>query len=248
AQTLIERGHDVVLFEKNDKLGGRLHEISLLPFKEDLRRYLNWSINTTMNCGAKIVLNTDATPDLVRAEKPDAILIALGSEPFTPPIPGIDGENVYSVIDVDTGKAKPGKRVVICGGGLSGMECGLGLSLAGHEVSIVDMIPEEDFAKDMVVITRMMLIDSLKERGVKFLGDRMIRCITNKGVEIENKRWGYETIEADTVITAFGMKPRTANLTELKHIVPETYVIGDCGGVADIGNAVHSAFNRAVEI
>ncbi|NMA25085.1 MAG: NAD(P)-binding protein, partial [Clostridiales bacterium] len=81
ARTLMERGHDVVLFEKKDRLGGLLNDINKLPFKEDLLRHTEWLVRTTMNCGADIRLNTEATPFLVMAENPDAIIVAVGAQP-----------------------------------------------------------------------------------------------------------------------------------------------------------------------
>ena len=70
AKTLVERGHDVILIEKGDKLGGRLHEISCLSFKFDMRRHLQWLMSSTMECGAKIMLNTEATPEIIMGLKP----------------------------------------------------------------------------------------------------------------------------------------------------------------------------------
>ena len=248
ALTLIERGHDVTLFEKSGRLGGKLHEISQLPFKGDLRRYLNWAIETTENCGAKIILNTEGTAENISKEAPDAILIAIGSEPLCPPIPGIDNTNVHSVMDVDSGKVQVGKTVVICGGGVSGMECALALAMDGKDVTVIDMIPEENFAENMVVITKRMLIDLLSEYGVKLIGSHKVLRFTEEGVEVEDPKWNHSVLKADSFITAFGMKENSEPIAGLMTIVPETYVIGDCGAVSDIGTAVHAAFNRAVEI
>ena len=118
AKTLVERGHDVTLIEKGDKLGGRLHEISCLSFKFDMRRHLQWLMSSTMECGAKIMLNTEATPEIIMGLKPDVVFVATGAERLSLPIPGIDRENVHHVLDVDTGRAAVGERVVVCGGGL----------------------------------------------------------------------------------------------------------------------------------
>jgi pyruvate/2-oxoglutarate dehydrogenase complex dihydrolipoamide dehydrogenase (E3) component len=95
----------------------------------------------TMDSGAKVILNTEATPELVEKEKPDAVFIAIGSRPLTLKIPGIDGGNVKHVLDVDNGRAEVGKKVVVCGGGLSGQACALALAMEGKEVTVLDMIP-----------------------------------------------------------------------------------------------------------
>ncbi|MCD8332198.1 MAG: NAD(P)-binding protein, partial [Oscillospiraceae bacterium] len=100
AQTLTDRGHTVVLFEEKDHLGGHLPDICKLPFKDDLKQYTEWNVRTTLQCGADVRLNTRATPELIAAEDPDALMIATGSRLTKPRIPGIDGENVTDVIEV----------------------------------------------------------------------------------------------------------------------------------------------------
>ena len=95
AQICVMRGHDVVLYEKEDKLGGMLHVASALPDKYDMRPlYRAGQINKTMECGAKIFLGETVTPDTVRKEAPDTLFVAVGAEPSAPPIPGISGNNV----------------------------------------------------------------------------------------------------------------------------------------------------------
>ena len=149
ARTLVQRGHEVVLFEQSDKLGGKLHDINQFSFKDDLRRYTEWLVRTTMECGADIRLNTKATKEIVMAEKPDAIIVAVGSVPVVPPIPGIDKEKVVHVLDVDSGRKKVSGKVVVCGGGLSGMESALALGMDQGRATIprvpqmFQSIPEE---------------------------------------------------------------------------------------------------------
>jgi 2,4-dienoyl-CoA reductase-like NADH-dependent reductase (Old Yellow Enzyme family)/thioredoxin reductase len=248
AQTLIERGHEVVLFEKSDKLGGMLKEISSLPFKGDLRSYLDWDVRMTMDSGAKVILNTEATPELVEKEKPDAVFIAIGSRPLTLKIPGIDGGNVKHVLDVDNGRAEVGKKVVVCGGGLSGLECALALAMEGKEVTVLDMIPAECFAESMSFIARNMLMHLLKENNIRLVGSSVVERFTDKGVEIIDSKFRRSAFDADTIVTAFGMKANDEMIGKFSEIVPETYVVGDCGGVSNIYTANHSAFNYAVEV
>lgn len=81
ARTLVERGHQVILFEQNGHLGGLLPFIDKLPFKDDMLRYEQWLIRTTLSCGADIQLNTQATAELVMAERPDAIVVGGGLRP-----------------------------------------------------------------------------------------------------------------------------------------------------------------------
>lgn len=249
AQTLTERGHQVVLFEAQDHLGGHLPNISCLPFKDDLKQYCEWDVRTTLACGADVRLSTKATPELILAEKPDVLVLATGSVLLTPPVPGIDGKNVADVVSVDSGKVKTGRKVVVCGGGMSGLECALGLAMDGKEVTVVDMVPVDRFAGEIVFFTRNMLMEELQKHGVRLVGDSKVEAITEKGVETIDRNWKKVLYEADTVVTAFGLKPNTEDFDTLTRLVPETYIVGDCGdGAKSIGNANYTAFHYTVDV
>ena len=245
AKTLVERGHDVVLMEKRDHLGGLLPEISNLSFKEDQRRYCEWNVRTTMACGADIRLNCEATPESVMAEEPDAIFVCTGSVVAKPPVPGIDGANVYNVMDVDSGRTPVKGKVVVCGGGVSGCECALDLAYQGNEVTVVDMIPEEDFAKGLSMITRTMLLMLLEEHGVKLLGDRMVNEICEDGVVVGDRNWRKEKLDCDYVVEAFGMKSTNEFAEQFRMLIPEVYVVGDAKQVKNIKQANFDAYNLA---
>lgn len=244
-QILTQRGHDVTLYEKSGALGGQLSEICNLPFKTDLLAYKDWDIKTTMDCGAKVVLNTAVTREMIEAQDPDALFIAVGASPLEPKIPGI--EKAKSVIDVDNKRAQVGQKVVVCGGGLSGLECALALAMEGKEVTVVDMIPVDQFGCKQFAFNHNMLMHLLKENNVQFIGENKVEAITDEGVQIIDKNWNRTVLPADSVVSAFGMKSNSAIVEELGGLIAETYIIGDCDGVGGIHEANTSAFNYAVE-
>ena len=248
AKTLVERGHDVTLIERSDKLGGKLHEISCLSFKFDMRRHLDWLMRSTMKCGAKILLNTEASVESIMALEPDAVFVATGSDRLMPPIPGIDRPNVHHVLDVDTGRVSVGDTVVVCGGGLSGMESALELSNAGKKVTVVDMIPVEEFAKDHSPAPRGMLLQLLEKNGVKLIGSSRVTAFTDEGVVIEDHNWHKTTLPCDDVVAAFGMQKNDALLNALREVIPDVYAVGDCNEVKNIKNANQIAFNLALDL
>ena len=248
ARALTEKGHDVVLFEKSGRLGGLLHDIDKLPFKDDLHRYTEWLIRTTEECGADIRLNTEATPEMVLAEKPDAIIVAMGSVPASPPIRGLDGANVRSVLDVDSGREIVSGKVVVCGGGLSGLESALTLGMEGCDVTVIDMIPEERFGEDANVCLRGMLLKLLDDYNVKLVGGHIIREIGEGRVLAEDREWEYRTFEADYVVNALGTVPNPEK-SVFEGIHPDVYFIGDCdvarGGIM---HANYTAYDRACNV
>ena len=249
-RTLTEKGHEVVLFEKSDALGGHLKSITNLPFKDDMQFYLQWLQRETLSCGADIRLNTEATQENVMAEKPDVIIVSVGSVPVKPPIPGLDNDNVYNVLDADSGKAviPEGKKVVVCGGGLSGCESAIGLAMQGCEVSIVDILPTDEFASGCARHARNMILAQMVKYDIQLIGENIVRSITDKAVTVEDKNWHINEIQADYVIDAFGMKKNEEMMDRFFELIPDVYYIGDCLEVKNIMNANFSAYDRACNI
>ena len=248
ARILTERGHEVHLYEKEAALGGRFPEASALWLKEGFRRYYDFAVRKTMSCGAAIHLNTAVTPELIAAEAPDTVILALGAKELTPPIKGIDGANVVSVVDVDRGKAKVGQKIVVCGGGLSGSECAMALGREGKDVTVVDILPEAELYKNMKDFTLPIFLKQLRDNHVKVLYETAVQEITDKGVLVKNTDGSETLLEADTVIAAFGLRADQAELEALKDVVAETYVIGDAHKVGVIGDATNDAYRVCLEI
>lgn len=248
AKTLVERGHNVTLMEKSDKLGGRLHEISCLSFKFDMRRHLQWLMSSTLECGAKILLNTEATPENIMALAPDAVFVATGADRLTLPIPGMDRANVHHVLDVDTGRVQIGENVVVCGGGLSGTESALQLAMDGKKVTVIDMLPVEQFAKDHSPAPRGMLLQLLERYGVKLIGGVRVCEIGDDGVHVMTQDGTVSVLPCDDVVAAFGMKKNDALLKQMRELLPDVIAVGDCNVVKNIKNANHVAFNMALEL
>ena len=242
AQYLTERGHEVVLYEKEPQLGGRLAEASSLIYKDGYRRYLEYATRKTTECGAKIKLSTEVTPDTIAAENPDALILAIGARAIMPPLPGIDGENVMGVSEVDRGTQKPGKKVVVCGAGLSGAECALALALDGRDVTLVDMLPEDQFYSDIIHFSRPALTRLLSENNVKLMGECTVQGFSADGVSVKTPAGELATLPCDTAVVAFGVKPDADAVAALSEIVPETYILGDADKAGLVGDAIGQAY------
>lgn len=249
ALTAAERGHRVVLFEMADKLGGNLHLAAALPFKADMRKYLDWLIARTMkDTRVDTRLNTEATPELVKAEKPDVLLVAVGSRPFIPDIPGVSKPNTVWSGDVDAGKALVGHKVVVAGGGLTGSETALHLAQQGKDVTIIDMIGELDLAKDCPIINRIALMLLLKKNRVKHTLEVKLEEITDTGVMVIDRNWNRYEIPADTIVLSLGFKPKSDVAAKFQGLATDVYIIGDCLSPRNLKAAVHEGFNYAMEI
>lgn len=183
------------------------------------------------------------------AEKPDEIILATGSEYFVPPIPGIDNPKVKSLSDVENRRADIGRKVVICGAGLSGIECSVGLSREGKEVTVVDMIPEEKFCQAMFSITRKALFDEVWHGKVRQIGSSKVKEITDEGVVVENSAGETSVLPCDTVVTAFGLRSVKDLYADLLQEMPlHTHLIGDADGVETVRKATKTGFDIAARI
>ena len=228
AQTAVARGHRVSLYEKEERLGGLLNDAVLVPFKQLMRDYLDWDIRTTMTCGADVYLNTCVTEVLVEEVNPDAVIIATGSTYLTPPIPGI--AEALPVRDVDAHTVETGEKVVVCGGGITGLECALALSNEGKAVTVVDLLPRENFVMEMPIFNKADIMAQLEENGVKLIGSQKILRIGG-GVKTEDAKTGEKHFfEADSIVNALGVRPDNDLGKKLlaKYGSENVILIGDC--------------------
>ena len=250
AQTLVARGHEVTLYEKQDKLGGLLNDATQLPFKGYMRGYLAWDIKTTLACGAKICLNTEVTEELVAKEDPDAVIVATGSTYLKPPIPGIDHPKVKAVRDVDGKSVDVGDTVVVCGAGLSGVECALALAQEGKKVTVIDMIPAEDFCATMPIFNKADLFDQLEKGGVQLVGNVKIKAFTDGGVEAVDGDGNDVLFAGDAYVNALGVAPNgKLGLALMAKYGTDVYMVGDCVGKGrNYMDANQEAYHAAMRI
>lgn len=247
ALTAVERGHEVTLYEKDEKLGGTLNHATDLAFKLDLKNFLDWIVARTLDCGAKIKLSTEVTPEIIKAENPDALIIAVGGTPLIPNVPGINMDHVHWAGDVDCGRAEVGQKVIVVGGGLTGGECAYNLALKGKDVTLVEMMGRESLLKGASLINIFSLQSLLMKNGVKIVTNTKMEEVTAKGIKTINSKFQWLEYEADTVILALGMKPRREIVAGLRHIIAptEVAVIGDCRSIGNVYSAIHEGFDAA---
>lgn len=244
ALTAARRGHEVVLFEREAELGGNLRLAAGFPFKEDMRRFLKWIIGEVKNCdGIQLRLSEEATPELIKKEEPEALIVAIGAKPILPSVEASNKERVLWVGDVIRGKPV-GQRVVIVGGGLTGCETALYLSELGKEVIICDMLSWEELS---VEVPRE-LIFLLDEKGVKFINEVKLQYIGDKEVIFEGKNWNAYKFLYDTIVLALGFEPKLSEAMKFRSICSDFYIIGDCKSPGKIMQAIHDGFNVAVII
>ncbi|MEO0278860.1 MAG: FAD-dependent oxidoreductase [candidate division WOR-3 bacterium] len=250
AQTAFQRGHEVVLYEKGESLGGLLRVACKLPFKRDLKNYLDWMIQQTEKSRIRVVFNTDVNADLVKMESPDALIIAVGAEPLFPDVPGIRQRNVVWAGDTYSNEGYLGKTIIVVGAGYTGLETAVFLASKGKKVTIIEMMGADALFSDVGSAHKFYLLDRIKEYDIKIVPDTRLIEVTDSGIKTIDRALNLRDYEAETIVIATGMRPRKEKVQELRRLVPETevYIIGDCKKPRKLFHAIHEGFNAACEL
>jgi 2-enoate reductase len=251
AITLARRGHKVDLYEKGEELGGLVqHVASSHPSlnTRDLRNVVDSQlVDIEKSEGIKVHLKTEVTAKLVEKEKPDAVVVAVGSEEKLPEIPGIDNKKVVTNEDYlrSEGEMEIGDKVVVIGGNY-GVETAISLARDGKKVTMVeesDTHNKPPYSVD--AYCRLQDINVyVEEEKIEVLIETRAVEINDKGVVVEGKG-GKKTLEADSVIIAYDRKSKKELYKALKGKVKELYEIGDCKEPRSIQWAIEEGANVA---
>jgi 2-enoate reductase len=235
------KGHNVILMEKADALGGQLRAAGAAEFKKELHALVEWYKHQMKKIGVDIRMNETASLEIIRQIHPDAVILATGAVPVKPDIPGINGENIIDVIDFHIHSTPlKGDRVVIAGGGLSGCEAALDLVGTGKKVTIIEMLPE--LALGMNVVSRISLLGKLAKAGVIMKTGHVIQEFRHDGVLATDARGDQPFFAADAIILAMGMKSDNTLAKQLRTSVEELHEIGDCINPAKVAEAIQTGF------
>jgi 2,4-dienoyl-CoA reductase-like NADH-dependent reductase (Old Yellow Enzyme family)/thioredoxin reductase len=245
AYTAARRGHEVILCEKEDQLGGILKSEQALPFKHEMYELAGTYALLAKKAGVEIRTSTEVTPEYVEKEAPDALIIAVGSEPLIPPIQGLDGENVVVVNNYYLEKDKVSDEVVVLGGGLAGCECAIHLGLEGKKVHLVEM--RDELAPDANVRHRPLLLKKVDRYVTVHTGYRGLE-VTKEGVLCEDREQNKVLVPSSTVICALGQRSRTKMVEALRDSALYVAVIGDASKVSTITKAVYEGYHAALDI
>ncbi len=245
ALTASERGHHVILCEKDSKLGGVLLCEDRIAFKQKLKAYLERQAHMLQKSAVDIRLNTTVTPEYARSLRPDVVIAALGARPIKPAIKGIELPNVMGAEDIYYAPDKAGRSLVILGGGLVGVELGIHMAQNGRRVSIVEMLPE--LSVDPFSMHTLALMEQIEKLGITVHTSTCVNEITPSGVLVKGPNGAIE-ITADTVIYAVGQKPLREEGISLSQCAGEFHQLGDCITPKNILTATQAAWTIAREI
>lgn len=241
-----KQGHDVTIFEKTNELGGQFLLAAVPPDKGEITTFTYWQRYQIKKLNVKVIYNTELTKDIVLKDKPDTVIIATGSKPFTPPIPGLDNANAISSHDYLAGKAlATGTNVLVIGGGLVGVETAEMLCNYNKKVTIAEMLV--DVATTMPGNVKKHVLSNLAKYGVKILINTKVNEITKNGVIISCDDSEQNIGTFDTIIIAAGVKAYNPLESEIKGLT-NVLVAGDAVCARTALEAVTEGFEAALKI
>lgn len=262
ARVAAMRGHTVSLYERHAKLGGLIPLASLIKSTEieDLPRFVAYLERQLDELGVRVKRGQAVDAKLVRQLAPDAVVVASGAKLRVPSIPGIKSRKVITSSDLQAWVKLPmrflgpyflewatkiwlpiGKRVILIGGLMQGVELAEFLVKRGRQVVITET--GDELGTGMLELHRVRLLEWLQEKGCQLLAGVTYDKITEKGVSLITKEGRRQFFGCDTIVVLSVREADYSLYQELKKTVPEVHVIGDCNEPGMIADAVEAGYS-----
>lgn len=247
AYTAARRGHRVTLCEATDRTGGLLIGEAAIPFKYDMFLLGETYRHLCDKQGVEIRLNTRVDRSYVEKEAPDALIVAAGSEPLIPPIPGLrESPIMFPAEDYHLRKDELGDTVIVLGGGLVGCEMAVCLAREGKTVHIVEM--RSELCPDANVRYRPLLMAEMAKCSIAIHTDCKCEKVDGNTVHCSTPDGESIAISGDNILCGLGLKPNTTVVEELRGSAPRFFSIGNCVKPDTITHTVYQGYHAALDI
>ncbi|MCK5551933.1 MAG: FAD-dependent oxidoreductase [Deltaproteobacteria bacterium] len=246
------RGHTVSLYEKGDRLGGQLLLSAKSPFKEEIENLTQYLASQLKKLDVEVILRKEVKAEMMDTLKADVLIVATGSTPLIPSIPGIDAGHVvmaHHVLRDGIGVLKGKEKMIVAGGGMVGCETAEFIweeSKGRKKIVIVEMLDE--IASDVDPTEREFLIQRLKDKRVEAISNMKVEEIMDDGIIAMDREGKRHRIKGEFIVLAMGAKAdrELAQLLDKKGM--NFYAIGDCASPRRIFDAIHEAAHVARQI
>jgi 2,4-dienoyl-CoA reductase-like NADH-dependent reductase (Old Yellow Enzyme family)/thioredoxin reductase len=240
------KGHEVEVFEREREPGGQLRSASKPPHKQALADWTAWAMRQLESSGVKVHLDREITKPMLDEDRPDVLVLASGALPSVPPIPGIQGDNVFDARDVLLGKVTLEDKAVVLGAGYVGMETADFLTARGVDVTVLEK-------EEVPPVGKLKAHDYWLNRRIREAGGKLLLSATvlriEPGAVVFEKDGEEQRLEGvGMVVTALGASPENALLESAEESGIACQVVGDALSPRRLLEAVHEgdAAGRAI--
>jgi 2,4-dienoyl-CoA reductase-like NADH-dependent reductase (Old Yellow Enzyme family) len=244
AAVLGKRGYQVTLFDKNEALGGTMLLAEKPPHKEMIGELIKTQAEELADAGVEVRLGTEATAESIKAMNPYGVILAAGGLPIVPKIPGIDKAHVCTAEQIVRGEISlSGKKAVVIGGGITGLETAEILA-AENTVTLVEMMKE--VGPTLYISLKALMLRRLAGAGATILTGQRLTEIGDTAVTLTGTATGYtKELEADAVVLALGVRANNALAEEFEAAFDKVVRVGDVSKPGQISDALREANDKA---
>ena len=246
AITAAEQGHQVILYEKNNCLGGQYRLAAIPPNKGEITSFLYWQQIMLKKLGVNVILNQQVDKDLIENSDCDVVIVATGGKPIIPEISGVGSKNVVTACDILDGKVFCGQKAVVIGGGQIGTETALHLAVHRKDVTLIEMT--NDLAIKETAHPREFLLKAVEDSTINVILNGCVKDIREDSVVVEFAKDQLIEVQADTVILAIGMQEENALSKSIVDCKKKIITIGDAKEVRQVMDAVREGFETAMNL
>ena len=248
AKVLTLRGYRVTLLEKSNRLGGQLNLVTDPLYKKKMKRYVHYLCNEIERLAIDVMLNTEASVNLIKSFEPYAVILATGGIPHVPDIAGYDLPNVcnYRAVKLEE-SALCNKKIVVIGSGMVCHSTSRRLVEAGNDVTLIETFTKT--GSKISPTTRYKLLEKLKKLGVQVITNHHVSEIVPNGAIVEaNESKEKFTVTSDHVVIAMGVQAYNPLEKSLKKEMDHVFVIGDAAGHTSLADATGEGFETAYRL
>ena len=247
ARVAAVRGHGVVLWDEQPALGGELPAAMAAPKKDKIGWVIDYYRRELSRLGVALRMGQRVSAEVIAGEAPDIVVLATGSCPIRPRVPGLEEAHVVSAVEVLLEKVPLAEgRIAVLGGGQIGCEAALFAAARGRQVTLLEKLPL--LAMDMEIVSRNDMLEHLATAGVVARTHHAVVAVSAHVVHTRDGAGTEDSIPVEQVLLAVGMSPRTELGEALRERGIEYQAIGDCVRVREILSAVREGYEAALRI
>ena len=248
-----KRGHNVVLVDKQEEPGGQLRIASVPPAKQELTRVIKYQFSRLAEAGVDVRMGVELTAeDIQRDFAGYEVVLSYGAEPIVPGF--MTGfKQVMTADDLLAGRAFPGKKIVIVGGGSVGCETAdylaplvNDLAPSNRDVTLIEMT--KTLAANEGGAGRAVLVTRILDKGVHVLTEAKLTSVTEDTIAYEKDGEEHVIEGADTLVLALGYRPNTQLADALSEAGFTCHVVGDSKQCGNLRDAIGAAYALACEL
>ncbi len=247
AVTATKRGHNVTIYEIEDRLGGQLLYAGKEPSGptafESLLKYYETMVR---KLGIEVKTGTEMTARMAHKLEPDVAVVATGAELSPLPFPVSEDADVASAYDILADGVEFGKNVIVITGERLGLVAAEYAASKGSRVTVIE--GGRSVGRDVAPTFKWRHAAWLKEYGIEALTGVEVKEVRKGSVVFADRDGSEHVLEADTFVLGGPRKSANDLVSEMDYSVDELYVIGDAVSPRSLPNAIHEGYKVGVRI